>query len=111
MLDIRLLRERPDFVKEGLEKVGADPALVDQTLAYDEERRRLETEVGNLRNQRNVGSKEIGKLQEGAERETRKAEMRALGDRIAEMEAELGRVDDAQRQLMLNIPNLPHPNT
>lgn len=111
MLDIRLLREKPDFVKEGLEKVGADPALVDRTLAFDEDRRRLETEVGNLRNQRNVGSKEIGKLQDGADREARKAEMRALGDQITELEVELNRVDQAQRELMLNIPNLPHPKT
>src|SRR4051812_15340165 len=110
MLDIRMLRERPEFVKEGLDKVGADSALVDQTLAFDEERRRLETEVGNLRNQRNVGSKEIGKLKDGEEREARKTEMRVLGDRIAELEVELKRVDESQQQLMLTIPNLPHPS-
>jgi seryl-tRNA synthetase len=111
MLDIRLLREKPDFVKDGLAKAGDDPALVDRTLAFDEERRRLETEVGNLRNQRNVGSKEIGKLQDGAEREARKTEMRTLGDRISELEVELKKVDEQQQYLMLTIPNLPHPNT
>ena len=73
MLDIRLLREQPEFVKEGIAKTGDDPGKVDRVLAFDEERRRLETEVGALRNQRNVGSREIGKLKDDAEREARKA--------------------------------------
>jgi seryl-tRNA synthetase len=109
MLDIRLFREQPDFVREGLAKVGADPADVDRVLAFDAERRRLETEVSEMRNRRNVGSKEIGRLQEAAEREARKAEMRALGDRIAEMEKLLDKAAADQHTLMLHIPNLPLP--
>jgi len=109
MLDIRLIREQPDFVKEGLGKMGADPALVDRVLAYDEERRRLETEAGALRNRRNVGSKEIGKMRDEAQREALKAEMRALGDRIADLEARLDRISADQQALMLTFPNLPDP--
>jgi len=111
MLDIRLIRDQPDFVRQGLQKVGADPALVDQVLALDEERRRLETEAGALKNQRNVGSRRIGALKCQEEREALKAEMRALGDHIAAIDAQLARVNAEQQALMLTIPNLPHPAT
>jgi seryl-tRNA synthetase len=109
MLDIRLIREQPDVVKEGLAKVGAEPQMVDQVMAFDEERRRLETEVSAMRALRNAGSKEIGRLKDEAEREARKAAMRALGDRIAATEARLSQVNADQQALMLTIPNLPDP--
>jgi seryl-tRNA synthetase len=109
MLDIRLIREQPDFVKEGLRRVGADPALVDQVLECDSRRRTIETEASSLRAQRNAGSKEIGKLKDEAEREARKAEMRVVGDCIAALEADLRQVEADQHNLMLSIPNLPLP--
>ncbi len=109
MLDIRLIREQPDFVKEGLRKVGADPGLVDQVLGFDARRRSLETDASSLRAQRNAGSKEIGRLKDEAEREARKAEMRAIGDRIAEIEVDLKAAEAEQQSLLLNIPNLPLP--
>jgi seryl-tRNA synthetase len=109
MLDIRLIREQPDFVREGLEKTGDNPLRVDEVLALDDLRRRLESEVSDLRNQRNVGSKEIGKLQDEAAREARKAEMRIIGDRIAEVEMQLTGVNEEQRALLLAIPNIPDP--
>ena len=110
MLDIRLFREKPDEVKAGLEKVGADPTMVDRVLAFDEERRRLDTRVSELRSRRNAGSKEIGKLRDEAEREARKAEMRALGDEIAETERALDAIAAEQHALLLQIPNLPDPD-
>jgi seryl-tRNA synthetase len=110
VLDIRLIREQPELVKAGLEKVGADPQMVDQVLAFDEERRRLETEVSEMRARRNAGSKEIGRLKDEAEREARKAEMRLLGDAIAEREARLNQVNGEQQTLMLSLPNLPDPD-
>ena len=45
MLDIRLIREQPEFVRDGLQKLYADPSLVDDVLRLDEERRALQTEV------------------------------------------------------------------
>jgi seryl-tRNA synthetase len=109
VLDIRLIREDPEKVREGLRKVGADPALVDQVLACDEKRRALESDVSALRAQRNAGSKEIGRLKDEGEREARKAEMRVVGDRIAEIETGLNGVASEQQALMLHIPNLPDP--
>ena len=107
MLDIRLIREQPDIVRDGLRRVGADPVLVEQVLAFDAARRALETEVSALRAQRNAGSKEIGRLKDEAEREARKAAMRAIGDRIAAIEADLKAAESDQQNLLLNIPNLP----
>src|SRR5438309_8373945 len=104
MLDIRLIREQTDFVKQGLTKVGVDPALVDRALGYDEERRRLETNAGELRNRRNVGSKMIGAMKEPHEREKQMAEMRIVGDQISEIDAQLARVNADQQALMLTIP-------
>ncbi|MCC6729374.1 MAG: serine--tRNA ligase [Chthonomonadales bacterium] len=109
MLDIRLFRERPDRVREGLARVGANPALVDQVLGFDEERRRLETRIGALRARRNAGSRAIGKMRDDAEREAARAEMRAVGDEIAALETGLDRVAAEQNALMLAIPNLPDP--
>ena len=110
MLDIRLFREQADLVIEGLIKCGSDPSMVHQIVAYDEERRSLETKVSGIRNQRNTGSKEIGKLKDPQERELRKAEMRELGDLITELEVRLNQVNAEQNTLMLTIPNLPHPD-
>ncbi len=109
MLDIRLIREKPDEVKEGLAKTGEDPCKVDQALALDDRRRRLESEVSDLRNLRNVGSKEIGRLKDEAEREARKVEMRQIGDRITEVEMQLTGVNEEQNALLLAIPNIPDP--
>jgi seryl-tRNA synthetase len=107
MLDIRLIREQPAVVKTGLERAGSDTRCVDRVLELDEERRRLETIVGEMRNRRNVGSKQIGAIRAEEEREQLKAEMRLLGDQINEIDAQLGRVNLDQQALMLAIPNLP----
>ncbi|MCS7090787.1 MAG: serine--tRNA ligase [Verrucomicrobiota bacterium] len=112
MLDIKQIRETPDFVRQRLATRGAgDEALVDQILEMDERRRRLLTEVERLKAERNRASKEIGRmLAEGktAEAEVRKQETRVLGDRIAELDRQVMEVDQQRDALMLRIPNLPH---
>ena len=107
MLDIRLIREQPEYVRKELERAGSDFGYVDRVLALDEERRRLETIIGEMRNRRNVGSKQIGAIKAEEEREQLKSEMRLLGDQINEMDAQLGRVNSEQQELMFAIPNLP----
>ena len=62
MLDIRLIRERPDYVKAQLARVGVDAAQVDAVLAFDARRRELLSEVEALKATRNAVSKEIGKM-------------------------------------------------
>src|SRR5215472_13953874 len=61
MLDIRLIREKPDFVRQRLEtRDGGEEAKVDGVLRIDAERRKSETELQRLQSERNRLSKEIG---------------------------------------------------
>ena len=64
MIDIKLLRENPDLVKENIKKKFQDDKLklVDEVLDLDEKLRSFKTEGDNLRSKRNKTSKEIGAL-------------------------------------------------
>ncbi|MCX7721720.1 MAG: serine--tRNA ligase [Verrucomicrobiae bacterium] len=112
MLDIRLIREKPDFVRARLAARGAgDEKAVDEILRLDEQWRKLVGEIDVLRARRNQVSKEIGILlaqKKSAEAEAKKAETREIGDRIAALEKQLAEVETMRRQLLLRLPNLPH---
>jgi len=112
VLDIRLIREKPDFVRNRLATRGAgDEALVNNILQFDEKRRKVLAGLELLKAQRNRVSKEIGTLigqKRNEEAEAKKNEMRELGETIKNVEENLG-VPDAERdRLMLQVPNLPH---
>ncbi len=112
MLDIKLIREKPDFVRQGLAARGAgDEARIDELLKLDEQRRKILAEVEALKSQRNRVSKEIGALmgqKKTAEAEAKKTETRELGDRIAALDRQNGEVEASRNALMLQLPNLPH---
>jgi seryl-tRNA synthetase len=112
MLDIRIIRERPDFVRERLASRGAgDDAKIDEVLAFDEKRRKCLTEVEQLKAQRNRVSKEIGALmaqKKSEEAEAQKRETREIGDRIAVLDKQVAEAEKARDDLLLRIPNLPH---
>jgi seryl-tRNA synthetase len=110
MLDIRLIREQPDYVKQQLARFAFDAALVDRVLEFDERRRALLREVEELKAHRNTVSKEISKLKDAAERDAKIAAMRAVGDRIAALDKEVAAVEEGQRAAMLEIRNMPHPD-
>lgn len=109
MLDIRYIRERPDDVKRALATVAVAAEQVDAVLAADSRRRALITEVEQMRARRAETSKTIGKLAP-EERERVVGEMRGLGDRIAAIEGQLVEAEHAFETLMLELPNLPHPD-
>jgi seryl-tRNA synthetase len=112
MLDIKLLRERPEFVRERLAtRHGGDEAKVDEVLSHDEKRRAALAEAEQLKARRNSASKEIGALmgqKKFEEAEARKAEVRAMGDRTAELDRIAAEAEAARDALLLMIPNLPH---
>ena len=108
MLDIALIRENPDYVREAMRKTGDDPSLVDNILALDARRREILTEVEGLKADRNRVSKEIGKLKDKVERETRIAEMRQVGDQIDALEEQLRAVESDLDAAMYQVPNVPH---
>jgi seryl-tRNA synthetase len=112
VLDIKLIREKSDFVRERLAARGAgDEKLIDGILLADEQRRKSLVELEALKSQRNRVSKEIGALmgqKKIAEAETKKSETRDLGDKIVELEEQVAQADADRDQLMLRVPNLPH---
>jgi len=107
MLDIRLFRDQPDFVREGLRKLGEDPGVVDEVVRLDERRRQLLVEVEALKAERNVVSKQIGAMKDKAERDIRIGEMRAVGDRIGELDQQVAAVEAELNTRLLTIPNMP----
>ena len=109
VLDINLFREQPDLVREALMKRREDPAPVNQVLELDERRRELIQQVETLKAERNVVSKEIGKMSDQAEREEKIAKMRAVGDQIAALDEQLRQVEGDLEALMSLIPNIPDP--
>ena len=112
VLDIKLIREKPDFVRQRLATRGAgDDARIDELLRLDEQRRKILAEVEALKSQRNRVSKEIGALmgqKKMAEAEAKKAETRELGERIASLDKQATEAEAARNALMLQLPNLPH---
>ena len=110
MLDIRLIREKPDFVRERLAtRGGGDEAKIDEVLRIDAERRKSETELQRLQSERNRLSKEIGARRSRKEpSEELEAEVRKIGEQIADLTQRANALDEEQRKLLLDIPNLPH---
>jgi seryl-tRNA synthetase len=112
MLDIRLIREQTESVRQRLATRGAgDEAKIDQVLALDEQRRKFLGEVEQLKAARNRVSKEIGALmaqKKAAEAEAKKTETRQMGDRITELDKQTAAVEQQRDALLLQLPNLPH---
>lgn len=112
MLDIKLIREQPDFVRSRLASRGAgDESKVDELLRFDDDWRKHLGEVEKLKAQRNRVSKEIGALmgqKKIEEAEAKKKETRDLGDKIAELEKLAAKAEEYRHSLMLTLPNLPN---
>jgi len=114
MLDIRLIREKPDFVRERLAtRGGGDEAKIDEVLRLDLVVRKAQTELQKLYAERNRLSKEIGVLRSKGESATdlirRVNENAALINR-REQELAADGSEILQQDLLLEIPNLPHAN-
>ena len=110
MLDIRLIRERPDFVKARVAtRGGGDEAKIDELLGVDAERRKAETALQQLNADRKRLSKEIGaKRGRGETAEELEAQVRQIGEGISVLTEQAANFDDQQRNLLLQIPNIPH---
>jgi len=110
MLDIRLIREKPDFVRERLAARGdGDEAKIDEVLHVDAERRKAEAELQYLNSVRKALSKEIGgkKSRREATQELEER-VRGFGEQIAALTQRANAFDEEQRNLLLDIPNVPH---
>jgi len=110
MLDIRLIREKPDFVRERLAtRGGGDEARIDIVIAIDAERRKLETALQQLQSERNRLSKEIGAKRARKEAsDDLEAKVRKIGEEITDLTQRASEAEEKQKNLLLEIANLPH---
>src|SRR5260370_25014241 len=110
MLDIRLIREKADFVRARLATRGSgDESKIDEVLRVDAERRKLETALQQLNADRKRLSKEIGgKKSRGETTEQVEQHVRQIGEQIAELNARATAAEDEQKNLVLQIADLPH---
>ncbi|MGA9119185.1 MAG: serine--tRNA ligase [Bacteroidota bacterium] len=109
MLDIKLLREHPDIVKDGVRKKGEDPGLVDEVLRLDEQRRTLIQRTESLKSRKNLVSDQVARMKAKKEDASEIIlEMRKVADEIKTIDEELKKVEGQQRSVLLTIPNIPH---
>ncbi len=112
MLDIRLIREDTQRVRQAMIDLGAMDAPVEEAIRLDARRRQILVDMEGLKAERNAGSKQIGALLRQGQTEAatqQKEAMTALGARIAGLETELKQVEADLNWAMLTIPNLPLP--
>src|SRR5436189_1410232 len=110
MLDIRLIREKPDVVRERLAtRGGGDEAKIDEVLRVDVERRKVETALQQLNADRKRLSKEIGgkKSRSDATNEIQER-VRQIGEQIVDLNARATAAEEEQNNLLLQIANVPH---
>jgi seryl-tRNA synthetase len=111
MLDINVIREKPDLVRKSLADRQMDTAPVDVILKADERRRAMLTEAESLKAERNSVSKEIGQMKAAGDRQAKIDAMRAVGDKIAALDKELAEIEELLRSVAATIPNLPDART
>ena len=111
MLDLNLIREKPDLLRTALKNRQMEFSSVDNILRLDEKRRSLLTEVEKLKAERNTVSKEIGKLKDAAEREQKIAAMREVGDKISALDKEVAEVEAELNSFVAALPNIPDERT
>ncbi|MBO9368955.1 MAG: serine--tRNA ligase [Chloroflexi bacterium] len=109
MLDLNFIREHPDQVRMAMHNRQMDEAAVETVLELDRRRRALIAEVEQLKAERNAVSKEIGLMKDAVARQEKIQAMRALGERIDALDAELKGVEEQLQGVLATIPNLPDP--
>jgi seryl-tRNA synthetase len=110
VLDRKLIRARSDDVRRAIRDKG-DNVDLDGFLELDEKRRRLLSELDELKHRKNVLSEEVGKSKrEGQDASRQIEEVKRLSLRMEEMESDLGKVDVQLDTIQARIPNVPHPS-
>ena len=109
MLDIKKIRQEPDFYKEKLATRGVKPEEIDEVIALDKKRRELLQQTETMKAQRNEASKKIGEAKRNGESaDAAIKETRELGDKIKELDTEVEANDAELHDKMAHLPNVPH---
>jgi seryl-tRNA synthetase len=108
MLDIKLIREIPDLIRQGLLNKNAKD-IVDEVLALDEDRRTIISKVEDLKSKRNQVSSQIPQMKKtGQDTSSVFAEMKRVGDEIAFLDGDLRNVEEKLDAVLRQTPNIAH---
>ncbi len=111
MLDIKLIRENPEKINELLKRRNPDLSI-NEVIAIDEERRKIQTKADELRAKRKSESQKIGIMKKNGENTDEiQEDVRLLGDEIKLLEEKQNSLDAKQRDILLHIPNIPDETT
>ncbi|MBR0413815.1 MAG: serine--tRNA ligase [Clostridia bacterium] len=110
MLDIKVIRENPDRVKQAMKNRNGDyDEIIDRVLACDEKRRELNSAADGLKAEQNKASKQIPQIKkEGGDVSAILARMNEIKAKVKDLDAEIAKVEAEQKDLILSIPNIPH---
>jgi len=111
MLDIKLIRERPDVVRRNLEKRGDEAKLrmLDDLIKLDKEWRQLLTRVNELRHRRRLVTEEVARLKkEGKDASKKVNEAKNIPKEIEKLEAQVEERKERVNEILLRLPNLLH---
>ena len=111
MLDIRVLRDDYDHVMEVMKVRGENVGDIDKALALDEEKRKMQYEVQQLKAKKNEVSKQIPMMKkEGKDVEPIFAEMKEIGEKEKDLDTKIRDTEEELEKIMMTIPNIPHPS-
>ena len=108
MLDIKLVRENPDKIRESLKNRNLK-MNIDELLEQDKQRRELLAGVEELKRQRNTASDEMAELvKQKQDISEKRSALKELSQKIKEIDVKVGDVEDKIASILLSIPNIPH---
>jgi seryl-tRNA synthetase len=109
MLDVKVLREDPNSLKEMLSARGSDAAVVDQAVSLDKKKRECIVEADAKKAERNTVSKELGlKKKRGEDISADAVRMKDVSNQIKELDQEISRLDSGLVDILELLPNFPH---
>ncbi|SFI71189.1 serine--tRNA ligase [Thermoflavimicrobium dichotomicum] len=109
MLNVKLLRDQLEEVKKRLATRGEDLSHLDLFLEYDQQRREVIQKAEELKNRRNVVSREIAQLKKAKQdAEAKILEMRQVGEEIKQLDEQVRQLEEKINDILLTLPNIPH---
>jgi seryl-tRNA synthetase len=108
MLDIKVIRENPDWAKQKLATRGIKAEEIDELISIDKKRRAALNDSEELKAKRNKVSKQIAEAKRNKEDASAAiADMREVGKKVKDLDAEVAKLTDKQRYILLRLPNFP----
>ncbi len=111
MLDVKVLREQPEALREMLKSRGSDTEVVDRAIEHDAKKREHIVKADALKAERNTVSKELGsKKKAGEDISGEAARMKQVSADIKSLDQEINKLDSALVSILEQLPNFPHPS-